>query len=84
MTPAMRARLQAASDMVLEQIGNGAQPGEVIDKLVAVHGATYKTDASTNSLRCAGVNATCTWSRTEGLLNAWRRLATIKLATSQP
>lgn len=52
----------------------------VIQKLEGAFGATVKSSSGTNVLRCAGVAASCTWSKDHGLLNAWQKNATLKLA----
>lgn len=51
----------------------------VIELLQAEHGASYKTAPTTNSLRCAGVSGTCTWSETDGVLASWRSNAARRL-----
>lgn len=79
MTPAMRSRLQAASDHVLARIGERMDAATIIAELVGQHRASFTTSASTNTLRVAGVQAICTWSKDTGLLDAWRRLAFMKL-----
>jgi hypothetical protein len=68
-------KLQAAFDFVLEQVQANTLPAKVINALVAHHGASYRCQPSTNTLRVAGVTATCTWSVDEGLLTAWRKNA---------
>ena len=79
MSPATFARLQKALDYVLAQ--DGKMPAAaIIDALIRDHGASYSTTSSTNSLRCGGVQATCTWSRDTGLLAAWRKNAVNRTA----
>ncbi len=80
MSPAMRARLIAASDYVLTAHEDGRNPHVVIHGLIRRFGARYKCGPRGNTLRCAGITASCTWSHGRGLLNTWRRLATIELA----
>lgn len=77
----LRDRLQAAIDYVHQAKSgdNATGPAAIIAGLQADHAASYRIGASTNVLRVAGVNASCTWSRDEGLLKAWERLATIRL-----
>lgn len=77
MTPTMLARLKAATDYVMAEISKKTDDAEILAGLVRDHAATYRSGAGT--LRCAGVTASCTWSSTSGLLNAWRKNATIKL-----
>jgi hypothetical protein len=79
MTPAARARLQAASDFLLAEQQAQRAADWIIAGLVGQHGASFRTGADTNRLSCAGVAATCTWSSSDGLLAAWRRLATLRL-----
>lgn len=79
MSPAMRARLDAASAYVMAEVGKNTKGIDIINGLVEHHGATYRTDRDPYLLRCAGVTSTCTTSRDEGLLSAWRRLATVKI-----
>ena len=79
LTPAQRERLQRIADFIAEQIMAGTKSPRIIDQLVGQFGATFKPGASTNILRAGGVAASCTWSEDQGLLDAWRRLATIRL-----
>lgn len=80
MTPTMLARLKAAAAYVMAEVGKNTDAAEILAGLVKHHGAVIRDQASTNSIRCAGVAASCTWSRDKGLLKAWRKNATIKLA----
>lgn len=76
--PSARERLQAAADYV----GNHKRSHSaemIIAGLVAQHSATFRRSPTTNTLRVAGCQATCTWSDTDGLLDAWRGRATLKL-----
>jgi hypothetical protein len=52
----------------------------LMQKLADEVGATYRTNASTNSFRAHGIQATCTWSDGEGLLHAWLAAADRALA----
>lgn len=79
MTPAKRQKLEAAWDWATAQLQVGTAPIDVITGLQEHHGATYTVRACTNTLRCAGVTATCTWSKDQGLLTAWRKNASQKL-----
>ena len=83
MTPTMFARLKAASAYVMAEVNKNTIASEILAGLVAQHHATYRVNCDPYLLRCAGVTATCTSSRDEGLLNAWRRLATVKIAMEQ-
>lgn len=74
-----RTRLQAAADYDARMRAALATPAAIISGLVENHGATYTKRPSTNTLRCAGVTATCTWSEDAGLLQAWRKNATVRL-----
>ncbi|PXA98099.1 hypothetical protein DMC47_10400 [Nostoc sp. 3335mG] len=77
------ARLQAATGCILEGQHAGDAPEAVIQRLLAEHGAIRRCSPSDNSLRVAGVVARCAWSRDEGLLNGWRRLAARKILQLQ-
>lgn len=74
-----RQKLQAAVDFVLGQVKANTPAAKIIGALVAHHGASYGCRPSTNTLRVAGVTATCTWSVDEGLLTAWRKNAGLRL-----
>lgn len=78
MTPVMRARLQAASDFVLADLGRKTPAADIIVALVADHRAFFRR-GDPNILRVAGVTASCTSSADKGLLDAWRRNATAKI-----
>lgn len=80
MTPVMLARLQAASDYVLAEVAKKAPAAEIIAGLVAHHRAFFRR-GNTHELRVASVSASCTWSDGDGLLDAWRRNATVRIAT---
>lgn len=73
------ARLQAATGCVLEGRHAGDNAETIVQRLIAEHGATRRCSPSTNVLRVAGVATSCTWSKDEGLLNGWRRLAARKI-----
>lgn len=75
-----RAKLQAAADYVADRLRAGDHALRIIEGLVAGHGATHVTGRDPNALQCAGVSATCTWSKDEGLLENWRKNATLRLA----
>ena len=78
MTPAMRGRLQAAFDHVLAKLGEKMEPATIIAELVGQHRASFRAIGSTYTLRVAGVQASCTWSKDDGLLKAWRNNASLK------
>lgn len=77
--PDRRARIQEAADRIADLRRTGTAPAAIVEALVADHGAVHRTSGSTNSLRIAGVQATCTWSKDFDLLAAWTRNATIAL-----
>lgn len=79
MSPAMRARLQAAFDHVGDRKRAGATAATIITELVQSHKATFNTMAWTNTLRVAGVATSNTASKDDGLLDAWMRRAATKL-----
>lgn len=71
-------RLQEAADRVASLTRDDVTPAEIIARLVEQHGAIYR-QGDPHRLRCAGVTATCTWSKDMGLLEAWRKNATIRI-----
>jgi len=75
----MLARLQAAAKAVGDALTVKQTPKQVIHLLVTEHRGSLNLRAWTNTLRVAGVTATCTWSQDEGLLEAWRKNATLRL-----
>lgn len=75
----LRDRIQAAADTIGEARRAGTAPAAIIDTLRRNHAAAYRVGASTNTLRVAGITASCTWSKDTGLLDAWSRLATVRL-----
>ncbi|WP_308815538.1 hypothetical protein [Sphingomonas sp. GV3] len=79
MSPASRIRLQAAFDHVLLRASDHMDAATIIAELVGQHRALFRSSGVTNSLRVACVQATCTWSKDEGLLAAWRKRAIAKL-----
>lgn len=79
MSPETLARLEAAKDAADAMLKQGADATDVIAALVVDHRASFRAGADTNRLRVAGVAATCTWSKGAGLLEAWRRLATLRI-----
>lgn len=79
MTPAALERLQAASDFVLAELGKGTAAVDIIAALQRDHNATLALRPAGNVLRVAGVSGTCTWSRDKGLLDSWRKNATVRI-----
>lgn len=79
MTPVMRARLQAASDFVLAELGRKTPAADIIFALVADHRAFFRR-GDPNILRVAGVTASCTTSADKALLGYWQKNATIRIA----
>lgn len=79
MTPAQRAKLQAACDLVAKRKRDGAAPMSVIGELMRDHGASYDRRLDANRLRVAGVASSCTWSKDSGLLDNWTKTATLRL-----
>lgn len=82
-SPATLDRLGKAADFVFLALRDGSSPTEVIDGLVRDHRASLRLRPDGNRLTCAGVTASCTWSKDDGLLKAWRDRATIRLALSK-
>lgn len=60
--------------IVDDRFAAGDSAADVIQHLVAHHGATVKA-GDTNALRLAAVTGTCAWSQNDGLLGSWRRNA---------
>lgn len=79
MTPVMLARLVAASDYVLAELGKETPAADIIAGLVADHRAFYRR-GDPNILRVAGITASCTTSPDRALLNYWKNNATVKIA----
>lgn len=79
MTPRQREKLQAAADYVSAHKGRVAA-ATIILGLISMHGATRKLRPTTNTLRCAGVAGSCTWSTDTGLLDSWLKNAAVRLA----
>ena len=63
-------RLQRALNVASDFLPNG----EGIQELVRNHGAVLRP-GDPNTLRCAGVSASCTWSFSRGLLRNWAKAA---------
>lgn len=80
LSPAMHDRLGKAADFVFVALRDGSSAVDVIDGLVRDHRASLKLRPDGNRLTCAGVTASCTWSKDDGLLKAWRARATERLA----
>lgn len=80
LSPAMLDRLGKAADFVFLALRDGSSAAEVIDGLVRDHRATLRLRPDGNRLTCAGVTVSCTWSKDQGLLKAWRERATLRLA----
>lgn len=74
-----RVRLQAANDLVLDLLGKGLGPSEVIDEMMEQLGADLRYRAGTNQLVCAGVIGTATCNTSPVLLNSWRGKAMRRL-----
>lgn len=73
MTPVMRARLLAASEFVLAELGKKTSAADIISGLDN-HRAHYRR-GDPNILRVAGVAVSCTSSADVGLLGYWRKAA---------
>lgn len=79
MSPARREQLLAASRYVLDAMAAGALAEDIISGLIRIHAATRSVASGANTLSCVGVRGSCTWSRDRGLLDSWRKNATIRL-----
>ena len=62
------------------QIDAGMPAARIINDMVKTYGAHHSYTAATNTLTCAGVRASCTWSPDVYLLAAWLRAARAKIA----
>lgn len=82
MTDAQRGKLQAACDFVSASLRMEMKADEIIARLCSGYGATLTVRYDGNKLRCAGVAASCTWSADTGLLDNWRKTATVRLMAS--
>lgn len=80
MKPAALERLQAAADLVSNGTRAARSAIDIISDMQTLHGATYGLKGGAYLIRCAGISATCAWSRDEGLLQAWNRNATLRTA----
>lgn len=74
-----RVRLETANNLVLELLGNGLGPSEVIDEMLEQLGADLRYRGGTNQLVCAGVIGTATCNTSPVLLNSWRGKAMRRL-----
>lgn len=81
-SPAARARLQAANDLVLKLLGENLPPHEVIDEMIEQLGAQTRYRSGTQQLVCAGVTGSGTCGTSPILLGSWRRAAMKRLLAS--
>jgi|GEM_PF-6613196 len=79
LSPKAHARLQSANDLVLEMLGQGLPPHEVIDEMIAQLGAETRFRTGTGQLVCAGIIGTGTCNTSPVLLGSWRRKAMARL-----
>jgi hypothetical protein len=77
-----RAKLIAAVDFVSAALRMGMKADEIIARLQSGYGATFRQRFDGNKLSCGGVTASCTWSADAGLLDNWRKTATVRLMTT--
>lgn len=75
MSPKSLQTLRDAVDLVDQAHRDNTDPEKVIAEMTERFGAKRVLAPQGNTLRCATVQASCTWSRDSGLLIAWRRLA---------
>jgi hypothetical protein len=80
MAPRTLEQLRKIADFVLAESRKGATASEIIAQMVSIYGAKHRLVAGAWSLSAAGVGASCTWSRDEGLLKTWYRNATVRIA----
>jgi hypothetical protein len=79
MSEAQRSKLQAASDYIGRRKREEATPADIINGLQLNFGATVDLRRDPYKLRLAGVAASCSWSKDAGLLENWRKTATVRL-----
>jgi hypothetical protein len=84
MKAAQREKMQAACDLVAKRLGERVEAAAIIAELVEKHGGTHRPSWDVNRLRVAGVASSCTYSPDVGLLDNWRRNATVRLMGAQP
>ena len=80
MKPDAVDRIERVYDFIAQAERAGLPYEAIVVNLVAGFGATYTCRPSTNTLRVAGVTATCTWSKDAGLISAWKKNATVRIA----
>lgn len=80
MKPEAVDRIERIYDLITEAERAGQRSANIIATLVAEHRATYTCRPTTNTLRVAGVTATCTWSTDAGLIDGWKKNATVRIA----
>jgi len=81
MTPARRKTLTDAVDLIASTAradGWATQTGETREALIRL-GARF-VDGNTNTMRLAGVTASCTWDAGEHLLTRWAANARAAMA----
>ena len=76
---AKRAQLDAANAFVLELLGKGLGPHEVIDEMIERIGADCRYRSGTHQLICAGVTGTSKCNTSEALLASWRKKTMLRL-----
>lgn len=81
MTPARRKTLEDALDLIADVTNHDAWAicAEATRDAMIRLGAVF-IDGNTNTLRLAGVTASCTWDAGEHLITRWAATARAKLA----
>lgn len=79
LTPIQAEKLSAAWTCVRDARWANVAPDAIIAILIADHGATHAFGDGAYRLHCCGVRGACAWSRDEGALRSWERLANVAL-----
>ncbi len=79
LSPAKRARIQSANDLVLDLLGKGLPAHEVIDELIESGLADQRFRNGTHQLVCAGIVGETASGTSELMLSSWRRKAMAQL-----
>ena len=75
MSPKSFETLKEAVAFVEGEQRKGTSSELIVLSLIKLFGAKRTLAPSGNTLRCATVSTSCTWSRDRGLVDGWLRLA---------
>ena len=79
MSPAALERLKTVARFVNDELAAGATPEAAIAGMIAQHHAVHRYRYGTYELRASGVAGTCTSCPGKGVLDSWRKNATVRL-----